>query len=149
MDWKKSVGVVVLAGMTVFSLAGCNSNEEATPATETPAPASETTTPTVRQPALPSGNGTMPMPPEGMVHSERQPGPAMDLAAAATALGVTEEELTEALGDNTGGPPDIQAMAEKLSVTEEALREVLGMPDGALPTDASPTGDVNPYAKVQ
>jgi hypothetical protein len=73
------------------------------------------------------------------------PGQQMDLAAAATKLGVTEEALKSALGvtdeSNTktasttpgakpSGEPkkmDLAAAAKTLGVTEEALKEALGM----------------------
>lgn len=61
-------------------------------------------------------------PPEG-----GQPGGAPDLAAAAEILGVTEQELLDALG---GPPPDVTAAAETLGISEEALQAALAG-DGA------------------
>ncbi len=75
----------------------------------------------------------------------KAPGQQMDLAAAATKLGVTEEVLKSALGvtdesttktANTtpgakpSGEPkkiDLAAAAKTLGVTEDALKEALGM----------------------
>jgi hypothetical protein len=162
MDWKKSLGAVVLAGLTAFSLAGCGNNNEVTAsATESPSSTIEQPAPptgNITMPAppqgmvpggMPSDNGTMPAPPEGMGPGERPPAPTLDLAAAAAVLGVTEEALTAALGDTAGGPVDMQAAAEKLGVTVDALREALGMPEGALPPDAPPPGAFESTAPVQ
>ena len=49
-----------------------------------------------------------------------------DFSEAAEKLGVTEEQLQEALG--TTRPPDLPAAAEKLGVTEEQLVEALPAP---------------------
>ena len=50
----------------------------------------------------------------------------MDLAAAATKLGVTQQQLTDALGNTPQGALDLASDATKLGVTETALREALG-----------------------
>ena len=52
-------------------------------------------------------------------------GQGPDLTEAAEKLGVSQEELLEALG---GPPPDFAAAAEKLGITEEALMEVMPAP---------------------
>lgn len=52
---------------------------------------------------------------------------APDLSEAAEALGVTEQELLDALG---GPPPDFEAAAETLGVTLEELTELLPEPGG-------------------
>ncbi len=52
-----------------------------------------------------------------------------DLAVAAEALGVDEEDLRDALGDPDDVPPDLAAAASELGVSEEALREALGIPE--------------------
>ncbi|OJF76337.1 MAG: hypothetical protein BKP49_07640 [Treponema sp. CETP13] len=59
-----------------------------------------------------------------------------DFTAAAVALGVSEDELIEAMGDPRGGRPDFAAIAEKLGVTEEDLIAALGVP--ATPNDEMP-----------
>jgi len=51
-----------------------------------------------------------------------------DLAAAAAQLGVTEEALTNALGDPNDGAPDFAAAADVLGVTEAELMAALGIP---------------------
>jgi len=48
-----------------------------------------------------------------------------DFTEAAEALGITQDQLLEALG---GPPPDFAAAAEKLGVTEERLMEVVPAP---------------------
>lgn len=59
-----------------------------------------------------------------------------DLAAAAELLGITEEELKNALGEPGQGPPDLEAAAELLGITVEELAEALGIPaDGQPPED--------------
>jgi hypothetical protein len=52
-----------------------------------------------------------------------------DVAAAAEILGVTEQELTDALGDP---PPDLEAAAEALGITVEELETAISQPP---PTD--------------
>jgi hypothetical protein len=161
MDWKKSLGMVLLAGMTVVSLAGCNNNKEAAPAATPASPAIEQPAPptsnsTIPAPpegmapgGMPSANGTIPAPPEGMAPGERPPLPTPDLTAAAAKLDVTEEELTEALGDTSSGPVDMAAVAEKLGVTEEALREAPGMPEGGVTPGGPPPTGVEPDTQIQ
>ena len=63
------------------------------------------------------GNGG---PPQG-----GQPDGVPDFAAAATTLGISEDDLLNALGTP---PPDFEAAAATLGVTEEALMEALGEP---------------------
>ena len=53
------------------------------------------------------------------------PADAPDLAAAADALGITEDELRAALG---GPPPDFAAAADTLGVTEDELTAALDIP---------------------
>jgi len=55
-----------------------------------------------------------------------QGGPAIDTAAAAKKLGITEAELTAAFGATM--PPDTAAAAKKLGVTEAVLLDALGAP---------------------
>ncbi len=52
------------------------------------------------------------------------PGGAPDFAAAAETLGVTEQELMDALG---GPPPDFEAAAETLGITVAELQEALNV----------------------
>jgi hypothetical protein len=79
-------------------------------------------------------------PPEGGVLGERPSAPAMDLAAAAEKLGVTEEQLSEALGDMQQVFQDLAAVAAKLGVSEDSLREALGLPEGGPPNGGPPQG---------
>lgn len=72
------------------------------------------------------GDGGPPAGGEGQGQGRRQGG-APDFAAAAEQLGVTEQELVDAIG---GPPPDFAAAAEILGVTEEALEGALGGPPG-------------------
>ena len=59
--------------------------------------------------------------------------PQIDLAAAASELGVTEEALKTALGELGQGPPDFAVAAAELGVTEQALIDALGIPAGGPP----------------
>jgi hypothetical protein len=59
--------------------------------------------------------------------------PQMDLVSAASKLGVTEQQLSDALsiGNATQGHRgNFTDAAQKLGVTEQQLRDALGMPDG-------------------
>lgn len=144
MDWKKTIFVVMLVGMTVLAMVGCGKAEELATAVEQPSPAVEQTTPS-SEGAIPlPPEGTMPAPPEGMVPGEGPPAPMMDLATAAAKLGVTEPQLREALGDMEQGPPDIAAAASKLGVSEDSLQEALGFPEGVPHEGGPPPGGPPP-----
>jgi len=70
----------------------------------------------------------------------------MDLTAAAAALGITEEQLSEALGSGEDGPADLESAAAALGITLEELQEALGMtgdmPEGgSMPEGGMPGGD--------
>ncbi len=76
-------------------------------------------------------------PPNESPDEHRPPRP--DFLAAAAKLGVTEQQLKDALGvpanpPNPGDPnqrpprPDFQAAAAKLGVTEQKLKDALGIP---------------------
>lgn len=54
-----------------------------------------------------------------------QGGPAIDTAAAAKKLGITEKALKSAFGTTT--PPDVAAAAKKLGITEAVLLDALGL----------------------
>lgn len=71
--------------------------------------------------------------PGGEVQQGGQPGGQPDFAAAAATLGITEEELMAALGDDGQGPPDFAAAADILGITEESLMEALGISAGGPP----------------
>ncbi|CAB4845069.1 unannotated protein [freshwater metagenome] len=51
-------------------------------------------------------------------------GPAIDTAAAAKKLGITEAELKDAFGNMM--PPDFALAAKNLGITEAKLKETLG-----------------------
>ena len=140
MTWKKAVFMAIITGAVLFAAAGCGGDT----GTTTPEPQSaqpiESATP-----APPADNGTMPAPPEGFTPGERPAAPEIDWAAVAASLGVTEEQLREALGDSVASPPDLASAAATLGVTEEALREALGFPAGGPPMPGGPPqGDVEP-----
>ena len=84
----------------------------------------------------------MPAPPEGFTPGERPPAPAMDLAVAAEKLGVTEQQLSDALGNMQQGFPDLATAAGILGVSEDTLHEALGMPEGG-PPSGGPRGGGN------
>ena len=50
----------------------------------------------------------------------------IDMAAAAEALGITEEALVAAMSVPSQGAPDFEAIAETFGVTAEALQSALG-----------------------
>lgn len=53
-----------------------------------------------------------------------------DMAKAATTLNITDQQLTDALGDPGQGRPDLESAATKLGISLETLRNAL---DGAMP----------------
>jgi hypothetical protein len=148
MNWKKPICVVILTGAALTAMAGCaQTGEIATTTTQTTVAAQSTPAPSKQTPpAGTSFNGTMPLPPSGNITGERPTAPALDLAAAAAKLGITESQLKEALGDLTQGMTDLAAAAQKLGITEAALREALGftnngtMPGGPTSGAAPPAG---------
>lgn len=126
------VAILVIA----ISLSGCT---EQTGAEDTESPSQQETT-VDSTPELPVENDVLPEPemdseldgqPGGSGEQQEMP----DLAAAATELGVTEEELEAALGEPGQTPPDFAAAAAELGVTEEALMEALGTSAGEPPAD--------------
>lgn len=142
MNWRTSLFVVMLTVMTVFALAGCEQAQEIVPATEQLSPAINQPNPVGEQTAN-TDNGTRPAPSGDIAPGDRPSAPAMDLAAAAAKLGVTEQQLSEALGDLSQGPLNLATAVEKLGVSEEALREALGFTEGVPPT-GGPSPDGSP-----
>ena len=141
MNWKRSLFVVTLVGVTAFAAVGCAKTEQATPSAGQSAPANAQGVPTTGQSATAS-DATRPAPPTGVQPGERPPTPAIDYATAAFKLGVTEQALREALGEPGQKPPDFAAAAQKLGVTEQALQDALGLPAGGPPpTGAPPAGN--------
>jgi hypothetical protein len=103
---------LALAGVVVCALVcGCTSVDQGASATGTPE-ITESAPSGSEMPQKPPGNGT--------------PG-GPDLASAAATLGVTEEELQNALG-NGGEGMDLEAAASRLGVTVKELQEALGNP---------------------
>jgi hypothetical protein len=163
MDWKNALYVTLLIIGTVLAAVGCSKADvvdiaqtpNVSQATTQTAPSGnlqpQSTGPSVNgtkpqpKPGI-SGNVSMPLPPSGNVTGERPASQTMDMAAAAAKLGVTEQQLTDALGNTQQGMPDFSAAAQKLGCTETALREALGfsnngtMPQGPMPTGTPPAG---------
>jgi hypothetical protein len=133
MCWKHVAFTALLLGAVLVAVAGCGNNSVTT--TTTPQPASTTGS---QLPVPPSNGGTIPMPPRDFTPGERPATPEIDWASAAAKLGVTEEQLQEAIGDLQSAPPDLAAAAAKLGVTEEALREALGFPTGGAHAPGGP-----------
>lgn len=141
---KQVLFTTLLLGAVLVAAAGCGNNNVT--ATATPQPASTTVS---HLPAPPSDNGTMPTPPQGFTPDGRPAAPEIDWSAAAAKLGVTEEQLKEAVGDLAGGLPDLAAAAATLGVTEEVLREALGFPAGGAPAQGRPQNGASPEPEPQ
>jgi hypothetical protein len=133
----KKARLLALALLAAVLLAGCSGGEDE-PVQETQAvePADtdnvegQAAPPAENAPANPSEQGE----PGGRGFGFGQP----DLAAAAEQLGVSEEELTAALGDLGQGMPDFEAAAAQLGVTVEELYAALGFPEGFAPGGGGP-----------
>jgi hypothetical protein len=124
MKWKRYVVAVMFLSM-VFIIIGCGNADQNTVVSSIPAATNTTTLPQDERPSM----------------------PAMDLAAAATKLGVTEQQLTDALGSDSQQRMDFTVAASKLGVTEEALREALGFQEGAtFPSGERPSISTIDYA---
>lgn len=121
---KSKIGLIAVVLASGLALSACT-NKGATNTNST-----ETGNQTQQQndQVRPSGN------PQGRAQGQQ----SMDLASAATKLGVTEEVLRSALGMEAETTPgarpsgqpkqmDLAAAAETLGVTEDALKEALGM----------------------
>jgi predicted component of type VI protein secretion system len=151
MNWKKIICATLLAGAVMAAAVGCQAASTIATTTTQPTDQASATTqpaastaPSTVKPTQP--NGTMSQPPSGNFTGERPGSQTMDLTAAATKLGVTIQQLTDALGNTQQGMADFTTIATKLGVTEQALREALGinsangtMPGGAQPPTTSPT----------
>ncbi len=73
--------------------------------------------------------------------SQATPGqrPRLDIKGAATTLGITEEQLVNALGIPPRRPrPDFAAAAQKLGVSEADLKAALGVPTNPPSTPPAP-----------
>ncbi|MDD5288368.1 MAG: hypothetical protein PHY28_04580 [Dehalococcoidales bacterium] len=113
MKWKRyAAGVMFLS--VVLVMTGCGTTKEPAVTSSTPTTADTATSPTAISP-----------------QGERPSMQAIDYAAAAAKLGITEQQLRDALGADTQQSLDIAAAANKLGITEEALREALGFQWGA------------------
>lgn len=147
MDWKKSLIAAILLVATLSAMAGCSQAETTVPAAEQTPSATQQAPPTTRQtpPNGASFNGTMSLPPSGNFTGERPSAPTMDLASTAAKLGITEAQLSEALGNAQQGFMDLAAAAAKLGVSEDALRQALmpsnnsTVPSGPPPAGSGPT----------
>jgi cytochrome c556 len=135
----KKARLLALALLAAVLLAGCSGGEDE-PVQETQAvePADtdnvegQAAPPAENAPANPSEQGE----PGGRGFGFGQP----DLAAAAEQLGVSEEELTAALGDLGQGMPDFEAAAAQLGVTVEELYAALGFQGRGTPGGRGPGG---------
>jgi hypothetical protein len=169
MNWKNTLCTTLVVAGTLLSAAGCTQagvtvDTQTSPASTTATPTQTSTASTAvttaqtstkssltatqpapsgtRQPQSGiSGNGTNPQPPSGNVTGERPAGQTMDMAAAAAKLGVTEQQLTDAMGNTQQGMPDFASVAQTLGCTETALREALGFSNnGTMPQGTPPAG---------
>jgi len=133
MNWKKSIIVAAMVGLTLFSVAGCTAAGTAeSPTTASTTAAMQSSTEFERHQPF-TGDGPIPDFSDNMT---RPGGPGgqfgisrIDWAAAAENLGITEDDLKAAFGDITQGIPDFAAIAEKLGVTEDGLKAALSLPD--------------------
>jgi|GEM_PF-1349409 len=111
---KKVLKIVVLLSLLALTMAGCSQAESAAvEEVEEAAPAEAS----AEAPADDAAEADEMAAPEDM-------GEEPDLAAAAEKLGITEDELTDALGDP---PPDLDAAAEALGISKEDLVNALGV----------------------
>ena len=122
----KSLLFLIAVSMAVLCILTCGCTaQDGTSNRDTAEPGSQEFNPG----EMSAGDGNMTAPqggggPGGM-------GRGMDLAAAAEALGVTEDELSAALGtgEESGEPMDLESAAATLGVTVEELQDALGMGD--------------------
>jgi hypothetical protein len=148
MIWKLSLGTAALLTAAAISMAGCSGNTEST---DTQSATGSTTTITSSVDSQKSDGSTtlessanIPLTatnlPPGATPSQgaRPSMPAIDYAAAASTLGVTEQALKDALVSKDQQPPDFSAAAATLGVTEEALRNALGFKAGSQPGGSPP-----------
>lgn len=134
MKWQKLLTVMLVVMMA--AMVGCGKAEESVSATNSTTPQS-----------TPTPQDTTPAPPEGVSPGNR-PGPVIDWASAAAKLGVTEQQLREALGDPLQVPLDLAASAKELGISEESLGQALGLPEGGPPT-GGPPGQQGPAGQRQ
>ncbi len=165
MNWKKISGAAVLTGALLVAVVGCGqaattgSATTTAPAASQPAAASDTRAPAENDgasapgPRPSSGNfsGEMPALPSGNFTGERPIAPAIDLSAAAAQLGITEADLSAALGEFPQGILDLATAAQTLGISEDTLRAALGFSDNMtmpLPGDGNAPGGPPPDAPV-
>lgn len=135
MTWKHSLSAIALVTAVVCSLAGCGET-----AVSTATQSTDITTSVASSVGARTATTILPtnVPPS---QGERPSPPTIDYAVAATKLGVTEQQLRDALSSNNKSPPDFSAAAATLGVTEESLREALGFQSGNQPIGSPPAGN--------
>jgi hypothetical protein len=133
MTWKVTLGTIAILAAAVLSMVGCGETTDS-------ADAQSTTTTAVISPEI-TGGPTDFQPPDGSApQGERPQMPEIDYAAAAAKLGVTEQQLQDALVTDSQRPPDFSAAASTLGITEEALRDALGFQAGNRMPGSPPGG---------
>jgi hypothetical protein len=162
MNWKLYAGVAGILAAAVFSLAGCGTNTEVTETQDQTNQAEMAPNQDGLQPGMegsqdnsqsnfarrPDGqraqgnpdNQTAPSDSSGLSQGQRPSRPQIDYASAAAALGVTEQQLRDALTTDEQKPPDLKTAASTLGVTEEALMNALGFKQGMQPGGGNPPG---------
>jgi hypothetical protein len=136
MRWTTLVLLVATLGVSTLAVVGCSSSDNGGTTTVS-SPVSNTT---------PSFSASTRQPPPGSFSTDNRTAPSIDWSLVAAKLGVTEEELHEAMGSETQWPLDFVAIAKKLGVNEESLREAFGFPgqDSGQLGPGGPGGDSEP-----
>jgi hypothetical protein len=127
----KKAMLLAVALLAAMLIAGCSGGDESVQETQAVEPAD--TENVEGQAAPPAEEAPANAPGQGEPGERGFGFGQLDLAAAAEQLGVTEEQLSAALGDLSQGMPDLEAAAAQLGVTVEELSAVLGFQGGGMP----------------
>jgi hypothetical protein len=152
MNCKIFLCITLLTSALMTAVLGCQS-ESTVATTQAADKASSTTQPTFSTTAtsplkptqpnaqIPSGNVT---PPSDNFTAERPGAMKIDLATVAAKLGVTNQQLSDALGNIQQGILDFASIAEKLGTTEQVLLEALGITSSNGTMPSNPSGNQPP-----
>ena len=129
--------IIISALFLAIIVTGCvqNSDSAANPDTGTRGTPAVTGT---AGPGQPAGghlqhNGTMGTPPAGQANQDQRSRPVPNttvLTQAAAKLGVSEQQLENALTSQTGVRQNLTLAAQQLNVSPQQLAEALGIPAG-------------------
>ena len=134
---KNTIAFLIISALLITGVmvAGCTQNngsatsqssgDQATPALTSPVASGDSGQQTPSYGGAPAGSGRQHQGGANFLSNTTR------LTAAAATLGVSEQDLQNALNSSTTGRPNLTAAAQQLGVTSEQLTAALGIPAGS------------------